>query len=1177
MGKGGKAQTIGYKYYLGMHLGMCHGPVDAITRLSVDDRVAWSGTNTGGSINVSAAELFGGEKREGGVSGTIDVAMGGPAQGQNSYLVSKLGSLIPAYRGIVGLIFRQCYLGNNPYLKKWSVRAQRIHKRQTGIAQWYDDKAEINSDPDLFKGPWEYQVLPYHANPGTTNLDIPTTGWDNSANMPFGNSVWSYPSPALSVIWARKTLTGIPTGVVIQVRADNGCVVWVNGQYIGGSNVANADIDNNDRFPVEFTVPSAGTYEIVVKAFTESSTGAQAGNYLRVSPRGIADMNPAHIIRECLTDPDWGMGYTDNDIDNTSFTSAADTFYDEGLGMSLIWDKQVKIEDFVQTVLRHIDAVLYVSRTTGKFVLKPIRGGYDEGALLSLDESNIISVDDPTRITFGELTNSVTVTYWDATTGKDGSVTVTDTALVQQQGAVINAPLQYPGFSNPRNATIAAQRDLKALSSPLLSCTITADSSAKNLNIGDVFKFSWAKWGLVNVVMRITGISYGTGRNNRVKISCTQDVFDTDASVVVITPGTGGWEDPAKAPTALTYEIAGEAPYYEILQVVGAANVDNQLLTHPEIGYVFAAAGRPASAINANLHTDSGAGYEDTGTFDFAPAGRLAAAIGKLDTSFSIEAFNDLDQVEVGSFFQIDNELMRVDTIDDETGALTVGRGVLDTVPEEHADNAKVIFWDAFAGFDPTEYVDGETVNAKITAATGSGVLPLDDATVLPVDIVGRAARPYAPGDLRINGESYEEDAHYDGEITVTWKHRDRLQQTGGVLLDHTDDNIGPEAETLYRLQIYVGGVLTYTEDDIDGTSTTWNPSVAGTVKAEVHAKRDDLYSYQAPWHEFEVGTNLLLNPSGASGTANWTQTLGTTFTTTTTDPIAGLPQKFVLASNSVKSHVNQTFDVPSINAAAAAAGQLTLNFSFNYNTYNSDSDDAFPRVFFWSGTGGTGTLLGIAYDAPLTSDATVRVDLAYKVPKGTQSISVGFCGKRSAGSELSFYFNGCVANLVAGTHTVVPVYTRDQVDGSGWTVTAGSKTGDTSAEQGDYYLPSQYGGSQASLAYYKDIAASADALALIAGGTAVLRMRSISWNTNGADRSRIYVQCLDASNAVLATCQDAAATTNWGTGPDFNNNTVTIPAGTVTFRIGQQFTRADGTVNDAHTAQISVWVEKAI
>lgn len=857
MGKGGKAQTIGYKYYLGMHLGLCHGPVDAITRLTVDDRIAWSGTNTGGSITVAADSLFGGEKREGGVSGTIDVAMGGPAQGQNSYLVSKLGSLIPAYRGVVGLIFRQCYLGNNPYLKKWSVRAQRIHTRQNGIAQWYNSKSEISSGGVVSRNDvWQYQITSIFTSAPSS---VPSTGWDNSGPAPFGEGSFSRPYairtnwPHTTGIWLRKTITVPATGaMLLHGHVENSCYIYLDGALIHSQNAGNSDVSSIQEFNIPLSGIGAGEHELAIYAADDTVVGNNT--YIYLEDLIQKDLNPAHIIRECLTDPDWGMGYTDNDIDADSFEDSADTFYDEGLGMSLLWDRQIKIEDFVQTVLRHVDAVLYVSRTTGKFVLKPIRGGYDEGALLSLDESNVVSVEDPTRITFGELTNSVTVTYWDASTGKDGSVTVTDTALVQQQGAVINAPLQYPGFTNPRNATIAAQRDLKALSSPLLSCTVLADSSAKTLNIGDVFKFSWAKWGLANVIMRVTGISYGTGRNNRVKISCTQDVFDTDASVVVITTG-GGWTDPAAPPSALQYEIALEAPYYELVQNLGAGNVDGPISSHPEIGYVVAAAGRPASAINANLHTDNGSGYEDVGTFDFCPAGRLAEDIDKLETSFSIEAFADLDQVTVGSHVQIGDELMRVDSIDDETGAMTVGRGVLDTVPEPHSEGDDVLFWDAFAGFDPTEYVEGETINAKITAATGSGVLPLDEATVLPVDIVGRAARPYPPGDLQVNAESYAEGAHYYGELAISWVHRDRLQQTSGTLIDHFDGTIGPEAGTLYRLQGYADNVLIHTEDDIDGNSTTWTPIYEGvTIKVEVHAKRDGIYSFQAPSHSFDYG-----------------------------------------------------------------------------------------------------------------------------------------------------------------------------------------------------------------------------------------------------------------------------------------------------------------------------------
>lgn len=865
MGGKSKKQTVGYKYYLGMQLEVCAGPIDAITRLRVDDRDAWIGFATGGSINVDANTLFGGDGREGGVSGTIDVCMGRPDQTRNSYLMSKLGALIPAYRGVVGLVFRQCYLGNNPYLKTWSARGQRIQVRQDGLDQWYPSRAAIlvsaEIDPTATFG-FNQAATAFGSAPATTyspgrggviRISKPraaTTGglltydawsaWNNDAGVGGGGS------PVPGQTWDNR----------FEVWASNGGAFTriFSANEVGLSTNLYATADEaydavNALLPLTFT--GWDTYRVQA-AFDPNPGDNRGGISLLVQlGTGTIDMNAAHIIRECLTDPDWGMGYTDNDIDEPSFIAAANTFQSEGLGLSLLWDKTMKIEDFVNTVLQHVDTALYVSRTSGKFVLKPIRGGYDEDSLISLDESNIISVDDPTRITFGELTNSVTVTYWDATTGKDGSVTVSDTALVQEQGVVINSPVQYPGFSNARNATIAAQRDLRALSAALLSCSITADSTAKPLTIGDVFKFSWKKWGIVDLVMRVNGIAYGTGRNNRVKISCTQDVFDTDTSVSIVVPPPT-WEDPSSPPSAVPEEIAEEAPYYELVQTLGQSDTDNKLLTHPEIGYVIAAAARPTSAINGNVWTDNGDGYENVGALDFAPIGYLTADIGPTDETFTLGDFADLSEVTLGTHVQIGEELMRVDAVDPETGVIEVGRGVLDTVPQPHFVDDFALFWDNYVGFDPTEYVEGESIDVKVVSASGAGVYPIEDVTPMTVELAGRAARPYAPGDLRLNDESYAPNPVYVGEVTVTWTHRNRLEQTGGHLVDYSEADIGPEPGVVYRLQGYIDDVLVHTEDDIAGNTAAWTPgAVSDNIKIEVHAKRDGIYSWQGAYHIF--------------------------------------------------------------------------------------------------------------------------------------------------------------------------------------------------------------------------------------------------------------------------------------------------------------------------------------
>ena len=52
---GSKAQTVGYRYSLGLHLALCHGPIDAIREILVDRRAAWSVTTGSGTSGGGAA------------------------------------------------------------------------------------------------------------------------------------------------------------------------------------------------------------------------------------------------------------------------------------------------------------------------------------------------------------------------------------------------------------------------------------------------------------------------------------------------------------------------------------------------------------------------------------------------------------------------------------------------------------------------------------------------------------------------------------------------------------------------------------------------------------------------------------------------------------------------------------------------------------------------------------------------------------------------------------------------------------------------------------------------------------------------------------------------------------------------------------------------------------------
>lgn len=122
--------TVGYRYFMGLHMGICHGPVDSLSQINVGDRVAWNaGVTESGRITIDAPGLFGGETKEGGIRGDADVMMGEPTQGANDYLASRQGGLQPAYRGMLGIVYRGGLISAmNPYVKPWAFRVTRLTK-----------------------------------------------------------------------------------------------------------------------------------------------------------------------------------------------------------------------------------------------------------------------------------------------------------------------------------------------------------------------------------------------------------------------------------------------------------------------------------------------------------------------------------------------------------------------------------------------------------------------------------------------------------------------------------------------------------------------------------------------------------------------------------------------------------------------------------------------------------------------------------------------------------------------------------------------------------------------------------------------------------------------------------------------------------------------------------------
>lgn len=913
MGGSSKKVTVGYKYYVGMHMALCHGPIDKLIRVRVGGKTAWQGAMAHGTISINKPDLFGGEKREGGISGLIDIASGKPDQGQNSYLSSKLGSsLLPAFRGVCCAILRQVYIGLNPYPKDWGWFVQRIQTRQNGIPQWYLGKAVIGSRFEeaiypattSFENQFKYGIPDTSTPEAIAEISVPTGGWDSEDPAPFG---WAAPRGGLSPVypietpwvngdwslWLRKVISASgQSNIVISGYVENAALFYLNGVLVGTVNANNSQSAMASGIPYTVTIPPqyqyAGENELCILCLNEESDPATYNPDLdntyfygviqsQTIPSGYADMNPAHIIRECLTDTTWGMGYPESDIDDASFMAAADTLFSEGMGISILWSQQSSLEDFIEEIIRHIDAALYVNRSTGKFVLKLIRGGYNESSLLVLDASNISRVEGYTKQTLAELVNEITVSYDSNESGQVETITLQNLAMIQQQGAIIPANIEYPGFSNEAIALKVTARDLKAMSAPLVSATIYANRDAAGLNIGDVFVWNWAETDeegagvATSYVMRVTEIAFGDGVDNVVRIQCVQDVFALPDTTYVEAEPTE-WEDPSAAPLPATPRLVAETPYYEVVRQLGEVAAETKLTSLPELGYLMVAAGRAAAEINAEVQVDSGAGYADGGPLDFCPVAKLDGAIGYLDTTANLKDMVDFDEFVAGSLAQIDDEIVVIESVTD--GAATIRRGCLDTIPAPHVDGSAVIVWDGYEASDGVEYIASDDLDVKLLTATGERALALADAPVDSVTMGQRALRPYPPANVKINDEYYPLTVPSDPNIALSWSHRDRVQQTGGTVLGWTDASVGPEAGTTYSLRLLRADTMAelISATGISDAIATIQNYYTGNVRLELWSMRGGLESLQRWYHVFAHAPFAAVDDAGVcwkSGTVS--------------------------------------------------------------------------------------------------------------------------------------------------------------------------------------------------------------------------------------------------------------------------------------------------------------------
>lgn len=885
---GAKKQTIGYHYLMTMLSGLWRGPINEMIAIKVGDKLAWSGRLSSNALQtINQPNLFGGEKKEGGIQGGFRLFMGAGDQvlpASAGYTVGSpvksgtlqnpktlIGGLVSELRGVVTFWFDGLFTSMNPYPKEWKFRGRRTTAGWFNDDPWYPAKAAIKmGDLDGFHA--IYMALDVSASMAGTRLanmktavngfldylapyvglagiDVMIVAWGGThtsitrrnctgtsinelkawvtslgtvSSTDFTQGVADAPAFfAASNVSAQRTMIFLTDGEPNDPATATAAGTTVAGIANLRSYAFNIDLENTTYTALVDNTPDDG-----VPVIAGSNPDALQSALQQVISGEVVAMNPAHIVYECVTNPEWGRGLATALIDESSFTYSADLFYTEGFGICLTWYRKEEIDQFIKSILDHAGAALYTDRESGLLTLRPIRADYDPAELPTFDEdSGLIDILDDDSASPDTSYSEVIVTGHDPVADQDFEMRAQNPAAWQEAGAANPYAVSYPGLPTPALTGRVAARELKIHASGLKKFRVVLDRRAWRVSPASCFRVVSPRRNIGSIILRAGEIEESPINDGRITIRGVEDVFGMpDTSF--IEPVKSSWTPPDTEAQPAAQEELMEAGYRDVYVAQGKTDADS--LGEDDAVIMQVAAAPSATHLEFDLYTkaDGETNYENRGSGFFTGTAVLSVEVTSLDTTFNLTAITDISEDNIGQALRIGNEVVELTAY--AAGTATVKRGCADTVPVEHPASARLWTVDDDAVGDGRTYIAGETVYAKVLTKTSADSLTLAEATEESKLLDGRAFRPYPMADIKVDGDSIftaSETAVRIGPV-FTWVHRNRLVQAD-TLVGHTEAGVAPEDGTTYYVKVYdADGVTVKREEDI-GLVDTWTYSVA--------------------------------------------------------------------------------------------------------------------------------------------------------------------------------------------------------------------------------------------------------------------------------------------------------------------------------------------------------------
>lgn len=903
MGFGNSAGgTEVYKYFAAIQFGVCQGPVDQVTNIFVGERKLTPTyvTTVAGRPSLERwavygddnYKLFGGLKREGGCQGYIDIGLGDTDQIPEPYIEDVEGvGKVSAYRGLLSMLFRGSSEAGYTPPPFYPTAVLESPQSEVWIVDLNNGGYMSVSTPTP-----EYLVTNTTGQP--LAIKFPDGGaafyrvWDPAANS--GDGAWDY----------LPLLADPDSGFYGQVDYVNPEVM---AQYL---NTEGNAISTDKSFYWSANNPYFKPVWVTVKRILQGwcdNTGNTDPWYPErafiiqndVHPDCKYTMNPAHIVYQCITDANFGMGYSQSDIDLVNFTEVADKLFDENFGLSFVWQSDTAIEDFLKSVMSHINGILCVDNLSGKYKIKLLRGGYDYDDLYVFDEDNIGKITSFQRDALGETPNELTLTYYDHLS-EPQAITLQNQGAINSQGELISATRDYPGIISPSLAARVADRDLDLISTKLAKIVFTCNRQYGFVEAGDVISISWQELGFESVAFRILNINLGSLESSEITITAVEDIFGLSSATYLLPSAIVPPDpiNPGVSKLKLEDIHIDEMTYWDYMRVFGSGT----RATHPTLACfpkVFSPKPRPTSYAMRLFREDTPNNYVDVShIIQHCAMGSLKTALAFTDQVMYLH-FGLFEQYGQGFYDQyglanvprtdiyahVGDELIGMTSLafdyDNERVIVQVKRGVLDTVPKEHAINTPVYVANlsGSAGFDQNPSALYDEVNYRLMDLTGyesySDILFYADD--LPITFGNRIDRPYMVGCIKVNGQINPTSTSATGDIVFSWRNRNKLTIVNELIsyLDDIEIAVGSSDDSSYtvELSIFSGSSInsgylrtfqgsgdittsfTYTQSQrtADGNPTTITILVNTYKFTNADPEMGDNRSWQTYVHTFEL------------------------------------------------------------------------------------------------------------------------------------------------------------------------------------------------------------------------------------------------------------------------------------------------------------------------------------